>query len=102
MQTEPTRAEALLSSAAGWLATFEQYDVNYLALDPDQDRELIQLLQTRPEWTLDFRDRQGVLFVRSDALQGPGAMTAPLQDADRRGGVLPPVNARPHTQPPAR
>jgi hypothetical protein len=70
MQTEPIRAEALLSSAAGWLAHFEQYDVKYLALDPDEDRGLIQLLQARPEWTLDFWDRQGVLFVRSDVLQG--------------------------------
>jgi hypothetical protein len=28
-------------------------------------------LQSRSEWTLDFRDRQGFLFVRSDVLQEP-------------------------------
>ena len=68
MQTERTPVDALLSSAAGWLARFEQCDVKYLALDPDEDRSLIQLLQTRPEWTLDFWDQEGVLFVRSDVL----------------------------------
>lgn len=70
MQTKRSRADTLLSSAAGWLARFKQCDVQYLALDPDEDRGLIQLLQTRPEWTLDYRDREGVLFVRSDVLQG--------------------------------
>ena len=69
MQTERTSVNASLASAAGWLKRFEQCDVKYLALDPDEDRGLIQLLQARPEWTLDFWDRQGVLFVRSDVLR---------------------------------
>ena len=69
MQTEYTHTDSLLSFAAGWLARFEQYDVKYIALDPDEDRSLIQLLNSRSEWTLDFQDRQGVLFVRSDLLQ---------------------------------
>ena len=72
MPAERTGADTLLS-AAGWLKRFEQYDVQYLALDPDEDRGLIQLLQTRPEWTLDVWDPQGVLFVRSDVLQAQSA-----------------------------
>ena len=79
MQTERTRADTLLATAAGWLAHFEQCDVKYLALDPDEDRSLIQLLQTCPEWTLDFWEppAQGqsalVLFVRSDVLAAQNA-----------------------------
>jgi hypothetical protein len=73
MQTERTSAETLLATAAGWLAHFEQCDVKYLALHPDEDRGLIQLVQTCPEWTLDFWDRQGVLFVRSDVLAAQNA-----------------------------
>lgn len=74
MQTKRTSADALLSTAAGWLTRFEQHDVKYVVLDPDEDRSLIQLLQTRSEWTLDFWEppAQGqpalVLFVRSDVL----------------------------------
>ena len=73
MQTERTQADTLLATAAGWLAHFEQCDVKYLALHPEEDRSLIQLLQTRSEWTLDFWDRQGVLFVRSDVLAAQNA-----------------------------
>lgn len=73
MQTERTHADAPLSTPAGWLARFQECDVKYLALDPDEDRGLIQLLRSRPEWTLDFQDRQGVLFVRSDVLRAQGA-----------------------------
>ena len=36
------------------------------------------LLQSRPEWTLDFQDRRGVLFVRSDVLC---ASSMPAQNA---------------------
>ena len=72
MQTEHTHADSLLSPAAGWLARFEECDVKYVALDPDEDRSLIQLLQSRPEWTLDFWDPRGVLFVRSDVLRAQG------------------------------
>ena len=61
-------------SDAWWLSMFEQCDVKYLALDPDQDRSLIQLLQSRPEWTLDLWDQEGVLFVRSDVFQAQGAL----------------------------
>jgi hypothetical protein len=73
MQTERSSADTLLSTAAGWLARFSQCNVKYLALDPDEDRGLIQLLQARPEWTLDFWDRQGVLSVRSDVLAAQNA-----------------------------
>ena len=73
MQAEHNSADTPLASAAGWLKRFEQYDVQYLALDPDEDRSLIQLLQTRPEWTLDVWDSQGVLFVRSDVPQAQSA-----------------------------
>ena len=69
MQTERTDTDLLPSSAAGWLARFEQYDVKYIALDPNEDHGLVQLLNSCSEWTLDFQDRQGVLFVRSDVSQ---------------------------------
>jgi hypothetical protein len=68
MQTEGTRADPLLDAAAGWLRRFEQYGVQYIALDPDEDRGLVQLLQSRAEWTLDLQEQRGMLFVRSDVL----------------------------------
>ena len=66
--------DSALWSDARWLKTFEQYDVKYLALDPEKDHSLIQLLQARPEWMLDFWDREGVLFVHSDVVQAQTAL----------------------------
>ena len=63
-----------MHTAAWWLRMFDQCDVKYLALDPDEDRRLIQYLQEEPGWTLDFWDRQGVLFVRSDVVQAQRAL----------------------------
>jgi len=60
-------------SEAWWLERFEQYDVQYVVLDPDQDNRLIQLLKVRPEWALDFGDQEGALFVRSDVFRERGA-----------------------------
>jgi hypothetical protein len=50
----------------------EQRDIRYLVLDPDEDHILIQLLETRPEWTLSFWDQAGLLFVRRDVLHARG------------------------------
>jgi hypothetical protein len=75
MQTRRAHTDLLFSPTAGWLVRFEQCDVKYLALDPDQDRTLIRLLQSRPEWTLEAWESPvrgqpaPVLFVRSDVLQ---------------------------------
>ena len=80
MQTEHPCADTLLSSAAGWLARFEECDVKYVVLDPNEDGSLIRLLQSRPEWTLDFRGSPAqeqpapVLFMRSDVLRAQAGL----------------------------
>lgn len=71
MSTERLRSLAPLRSAAWWLRMFEQCDVQYLALDPHQDRRLIQYVRAQPRWRIDLWDPEGVLFVRDDAVQPP-------------------------------
>jgi hypothetical protein len=73
---ERSISDILVRSAARWLRRLEQSDVQYLVLDPDEDQVVVQLLETRPEWTLDFWEGEGLLFVRSDVLQAQGAGAA--------------------------
>jgi hypothetical protein len=69
MPTEPSRSCPPPPSEAWWLGMFEQCDVQYLALDPNEDQRLIRYVRTQPRWRLDFWDPEGVLFVRSDVCQ---------------------------------
>jgi hypothetical protein len=69
---ERSFSNTLVHAATRWLRRLEQSDVQYLLLDPDEDQIVVQLLETRPEWTLDFWDREGLLFVRSDVFQAQG------------------------------
>jgi hypothetical protein len=66
VSSERSISEPIVRSAAQWLRTLEQSDAKYLILYPDRDRFLIRLLESRPEWTLNFLDQEGLLFVRND------------------------------------
>jgi hypothetical protein len=55
-----------------WLATLDDYRVQYLVLDAYRDHRLLRAIRSRPEWTIDFEDGASVLLVRSqtrDAIQ---------------------------------
>jgi hypothetical protein len=61
----------------GWiehsLATLDTYGVQFLILDKERDRTLLQLIRSRPGWALDFEDTESVLFTRIQAPQGARA-----------------------------
>jgi hypothetical protein len=52
-----------------WLGVFEEYDVEFIALDLHGDSELVNLCRSQPGWTVDFEDGEAVIFVRADAAQ---------------------------------
>lgn len=47
-----------------WLAALDTYDVQFLILDKKRDATLLQLVRSRPGWTVDFEDNEAVLFTR--------------------------------------
>lgn len=49
-----------------WLQALIAHDVAYLALDLTDDRELVAFFGRQPGWAVDFRDEQGVLYVRQE------------------------------------
>lgn len=54
-------------TAVNWLDLFDRYGVQFLALDWQNDRVLIELVRARPEWTLGLQDGNSLLFVRAEA-----------------------------------
>lgn len=49
-----------------WLEVFDAYGVQFLILDPDGDGELLELVRSRPEWQVDFEDKEAVIFARAE------------------------------------
>ena len=52
------------------LAALDTYGVQFLILDKERDGSLLQLVRSRPGWTVDFEDTESVLFTRIQAPQG--------------------------------
>jgi hypothetical protein len=48
-----------------WLAILDRYGVQYMILDKELDGNLISLVQSQPDWTVDFSDEASMLFSRS-------------------------------------
>ena len=44
----------------------EEYEVEFLVLDPHTDSELLGLFQSQPGWVVDFEDREAIVFARTD------------------------------------
>ena len=66
----PTQGNSRLE---GWLTALDSYGVQFLILDKERDRPLLKLVRSRPGWTVDFEDRESVLFTRLRTPQGAGA-----------------------------
>lgn len=49
-----------------WLDILEENHVRYIALDPQHDAILIEQLQTRPEWLVEFANDEAIFFVRDE------------------------------------
>jgi hypothetical protein len=57
------------------LAVLDAYDVQFLVVDAHRDGELLQAARTHPEWSVDFEDREAVLFTRIPVRE-PAQVTA--------------------------
>jgi len=47
-----------------WLELFEREDVQFVVLDPREDRSLVETLQSHRGWAVDYEDTDGVVFAR--------------------------------------
>jgi hypothetical protein len=48
-----------------WSRVLEEYDVQFVLLNQDQDEKLIRTLLRQPEWSADFEGDGVVIFARS-------------------------------------
>lgn len=58
-----------------WLAVLDTYGVQFLILDRQRDRRFLRLARSKPDWIVDFEDRESVLLARVRALEDVGAAT---------------------------
>jgi len=49
-----------------WLDVLEENHVRFMVLDPQHDRKLIEQLQTRPGWMVEFANDEAIFFVRDE------------------------------------
>ena len=49
-----------------WLEMLEEYEVEFLVLDPHTDSELLGLFKSQPGWAVDFEDREAIIFARTN------------------------------------
>jgi hypothetical protein len=61
-------AEAQFHLRQSWLETLEDHKVNFMALDPVHDDNLIEFLKTDPDWVIEFADQDAIFFTRTDIL----------------------------------
>jgi hypothetical protein len=47
-----------------WLAALDAFSVQFLVLDVQHDREILQLVRSRPGWAIDFADGESALLAR--------------------------------------
>ncbi|MEJ2732857.1 MAG: hypothetical protein P8189_04685 [Anaerolineae bacterium] len=50
-----------------WLAALDVHGVQYLILDTERDSELLGLVQSNLQWTIDFQEGNSMLFTRTQA-----------------------------------
>jgi hypothetical protein len=61
-----------------WPAIFDAYGVQFLLLNRVQDGELLRLVRSRPDWTVDSQDENAVLLARTRPIhQGREAQPGP-------------------------
>ena len=51
-------------TASDWANELDEHSVQAAALDAGADSDLISLLRSRSEWTVDFDDGETVILVR--------------------------------------
>ena len=48
-----------------WLSILDEFDVQFLVLDTHRDRDLCQIVQSQPGWTVDLQVEKKILFART-------------------------------------
>ena len=64
------RTEASVPAAgrsARWLASLDAFQVQFLILDAQRDRALLDAARAHPAWMVDYEDGDSVLLARSAA-----------------------------------
>jgi len=56
-----------------WLAVLDTVDVQFLILDKQRDGKLLEQVQSRSGWSVDFEDSDSVLFTRVQVPEGARA-----------------------------
>jgi len=49
-----------------WVGVFDEYGVEFVLLDRQDDGGLVEILRTEPAWQVDLEDGEVVIFVRAD------------------------------------
>jgi len=52
-----------------WPQVLDEYGAQFLVLDCHSDADLLEMFRSQPAWTVDFEDREAVIFVRTDTAQ---------------------------------
>jgi hypothetical protein len=60
------RSGAQTGISRHWLDVLEENNVRFMALDPQHDRKLIEQLQTRQGWIIEYANDEAIFFVRDD------------------------------------
>jgi len=49
-----------------WVGVFDEYGVEFVLLNLQDDSGLVEILRTEPAWQVDLEDGEVVVFVRAD------------------------------------
>ena len=66
MNTQTHRTGAQTGISRHWLDVLEENNVNFMALDLAHDTKLIEQLQTRPDWIVEYTTEDAIFFVREE------------------------------------
>jgi hypothetical protein len=60
------RSGAQTGISRHWMDVLEENHVHFMVLDPQHDGKLIEQVQTRPGWMVEFANDEAIIFVRDE------------------------------------
>ena len=57
------QTELTIHPPENWLQVFEEENVQFVILDPNLDTELVEVIRSQPEWSVDSEDDELVIFT---------------------------------------
>ena len=76
MSRDSVAVETERALGPSWLTMLDRFSVHFLALDLEDDRELVEFFLSQPGWVVDCRDEESVLFARAGDVQGSDGSVA--------------------------